>query len=138
MNTLKILLMLQLLFKIQNRFKSRNYLLTYLYSLNRGGSRTTATSKMGCFEAVGFYQVIRFYCFKIVFRYIPRKPFTSRNPSKLRSLCQIKRSLHIAFSHGVNYYFNMIFRLVIYPDFRRFCGFVVQNKFSESMETFKS
>ena len=72
------------------------------------------------------------------YQYIPRKPFNSRNPSKLRALCQIKRPLHIIFAHGVKYYFDMIFRLVIYPTFRRFCGFVVQNKFSESTGTFKS
>ena len=65
----------------------------------------------------GFYQVINFWCFKIVSRYIPRKPFILRNPSKLRCLCQIKRPLHIIYSHGVNSYFDMIFRIVIYSTF---------------------
>ena len=122
MNPLKRLLMLELLLKIQNSFKSRNYLLTYLYSL----------------KIFGFYKVINFWCFKIVSKYIPRKPFISPNLSKLRSLCQIKRLRHVIFSHGVNYYFDLIFRLVIYPTFCRFCVFVLQNKFSESTETFKS
>ena len=89
-------------------------------------------------KILGFYQVVNFWCFKIVSRYISRKPFISRNPSKLRSLCQIKRPLHIIFSHGVNYYFDMIFRLVIYPTFRCFCGFALQDKFLESTETFKT